>query len=156
MYGDKSSYCRLGLGIFCNLERHPPPHFELLCFLFWNDNKWVKNNFISRQCCFNKIHHNKWYDLLWPVSDEPSHFRDEVGKHGQSAHHVEHYEHFANVGLRVDVTVANLKMKEVWHFALIIKTKLLDNIKQNKTSKTKQLKIVTILSIVLEAITVKK
>jgi hypothetical protein len=58
--------------------------------------------------------------------------------------------------LRVDVTVANLKMKEVWHFALIIKTKLLDNIKQNKTSKTKQLKIVTILSIVFEAITVKK
>ena len=52
------------------------------------------------------------YDLPWHVSDEPSHFRDEVGKHGQGAHHVEHYEHFAHVSLRVDITVANLQIKE--------------------------------------------
>ena len=59
-------------------------------------------------------------DLLGSVTDESPDLWHEVGEHGQGSHHVEHDEHLAHVGLRIDVTVAHLKkIMEQLHAAVL-------------------------------------
>ena len=61
---------------------------------------------------------NKRVSLLWSVSNEPAHFWHEIGKHGQSSHHVEHYEHFATVSLWINITVTHLQNKNIFKWNL--------------------------------------